>query len=264
MRALAKNIGLTIILFFSFIHLQAENEGYKLVWAEEFEYTGKLDSSKWSYEYFPPGKVNDELQRYTDCLENVEVKDGSLYIRALKDKEEITSGRIMTKGKATWLYGKIEARIKLPEGRGIWPAFWMMPQESRYGKWPKSGEIDILEFVGFQPDTVHATVHTESYNHVINTQRGTCTNQPGVSDEFHIYTCEWTPERIDVYVNDKRYFTFENDHTGNSATWPFNTPFFVILNVAVGGMWGGAQGVDETIFPQQMIVDYVRVYQKQH
>ncbi|MCD7973675.1 MAG: glycoside hydrolase family 16 protein [Candidatus Azobacteroides sp.] len=254
-------IRLLLFLFSLVASSYAENE-YKLVWSDEFDYNGKVDPEKWSYEKFPPGTVNNELQEYTDDLRNVEVRNGLLYITALKDGEKITSGRIVTKDKASWLYGKIEARILLPKGRGIWPAFWMMPQESRYGGWPKSGEIDILEFVGYQPDTVHATVHTKKYNHMINTQKGTCTASPGVSDDFHVYTCEWTPDKIEMYVDDNKYFSFENDHANDSGSWPFNAPFYVIFNVAVGGMWGGVMGVDENSFPQQMVVDYVRVYQK--
>lgn len=245
-----------------FASLSVAQTDYRLVWQDEFDYAGKADTSKWVYELFPPGRVNNELQRYTDDLRNVEVKDGVLYITALKENDEITSGRIKTKGKASWLYGKMEARIRLPKGRGVWPAFWMMPDRSGYGGWPKSGEIDIMEFVGFQPDTVHATVHTGKYNHTINTQKGKNIACLGVSDDFRVYTCKWTPEKIEMSVDEKVYFEFDNDGKGDPGSWPFDRPFFIILNLAVGGMWGGINGVDDSIFPQRMEVDYVRVYQK--
>lgn len=257
------NMKLKIICICSVLSFSACAQGdYKLVWQDEFDYAGKPDSTKWVYELFPPYTVNAELQQYTDDLRNVEVKDGLLYITARKDEDKITSGRILTRGKAAWLYGKIEARIKLPKGRGMWPAFWMMPEKRHYGKWPKCGEIDIMEFVGYMPDTVHATVHTGKYNHVIHTQKGEKTFCEGASDDYHVYACAWTPDKIEMSVDGRVYFEFKNDGSEDFETWPFNNPFHLILNVAVGGSWGGVKGVDESVFPQQMLVDYVRVYQE--
>ena len=138
----------------------------------------------------------------------------------------------------------------------------MMPENSTYGGWPNSGEIDILEFVGYMPGVVHGTVHTGKYNHMIGTQKGTKTDLASCSDEFHTYSLEWTPERIDIAVDGNVYFSFENDGAGDTGTWPFNHSFYIIMNVAFGGGWGGAEGVDYSVLPCTMEVDWVRVYQR--
>ncbi len=240
----------------------AAPEGYELVWADEFDVDGAPSDANWSYQLMRKGQVNNEEQEYVNSLDNAWVEDGILHVKAIKEGDRITSARLITRGKQEWLYGRVEARIKLPKGKGVWPAFWMMPAQSSYGGWPKSGEIDILEFVGYMPGVVHATVHTGDYNHVINTQKGTKTELASCSDEFHVYSLEWTAERIDIAVDDNVYFSFENDGAGNTGTWPFNHPFYIILNVAFGGGWGGAEGVDYSVLPCDMQVDWVRVYQK--
>ena len=237
-----------------------------LVWSDEFSYTGLPDASKWSYD--TEGNAwkwgNNEAQYYTaNRLKNAEVKDGYLYITAHKEDYEgfsYTSARLITKGKGDWLYGRIEVKAKIPDGRGMWPAIWMLPTDWVYGDWPKSGEIDIMENVGYDPNIIVASAHTESYNHNLGTHKsGTARVQTCYTD-FHIYALEWMGNEFRVYVDDLLIFTYRNDGTGYKA-WPFDKRFHLLLNVAVGGNWGGAMGIDETIFPRTMVVDYVRIYQ---
>ena len=162
--------------------------------------------------------------------------------------------------KDSWLYGYFEARMKMPVGKGTWPAFWMMPKN--FNKWPDDGEIDIMEFVGYEPNVVHSTVHTAAYNHSIGTQKGNKTSVSNASTEFHVYSLEWTPTYIKGFADGKEYFKFSNDNQNNKATWPFNAPFYLKLNLAWGGDWGGAQGIDPAALPATYEIDYVRVYQK--
>lgn len=240
---------------------------YQLVWADEFDYTGLPDSSKWSYDTVGNayGWGNNELQYYTrGRIENARVENGLLMLTALREEmagRNYTSARLITKGKGDWLYGRVEVRALLPTGRGIWPAIWMLPTDWEYGGWPDSGEIDIMENVGFDPDTIVASAHTKTYNHVAGTQKNAKIFIPDCSDTFHVYALEWEPQQYRVYVDDKHYFTFKNEGTG-PGEWPFDKRFHLLLNVAVGGNWGGQQGINDTIFPQSMQVDYVRVYQK--
>ena len=204
-----KKILFAAIAFLSFSAC-APADGYKLVWADEFDVDGAPDPKNWTYELMRKGQVNNEEQEYINSLDNAWVEDGVLHIKAIKEGERITSARMITRGKQSWLYGKVEASIKLPKGKGVWPAFWMMPEKSTYGGWPNSGEIDILEFVGYMPGVVHGTVHTGKYNHMIGTQKGTKTYLASCSDEFHTYSLEWTPERIDIAVDGNIYFSFED------------------------------------------------------
>ncbi len=246
---------------------QPDEKGWQMVWSDEFDYTGLPDSKKWSYDTAgnPNGWGNNEMQYYTSTrLKNSEVKNGCLYIHALKEDYEgkkYTSARLMTRKKGDWLYGKIIVRAKLPEGRGLWPAIWMMPTEGEYGNWPASGEIDIMENVGYDPNVIVATAHTKSYNHVIGTQKGAKLTVADCYSEFHDYTLEWEADEYRVYVDTALVFTFKNEGKGYEV-WPFDKPFYLLLNVAVGGNWGGQKGIDNSIFPQTMLVDYVRVYQK--
>ncbi len=243
-------------------------EKYRLVWSDEFNYKGLPDTAKWSFdtEGNAWGWGNNEDQFYTSGrLENARVAKGKLFIHALREEmggKKYTSARLITKGKGDWLYGKFEVRAKLPEGRGMWPAIWMLPTDWKYGGWPASGEIDIMENVGFAPDTILASAHTKSYNHVAGTQRSDTIILPDCYDRFHVYQLEWEPGQYTVLVDDKPYFTFQNEGTGPNE-WPFDKRFHLLLNIAVGGNWGGKKGIDNTIFPQSMVVDYVRVYQKE-
>ncbi len=255
---------------------------WQLVWQDEFDYEGPPDAEKWNIEEWPPRKVNDEDQAYTSRSKNVRVEDGHLVIEAHKEDfndAEYTSGRIQSQGKGDFLYGRIEARAKLPRGMGTWAAIWMLPSDpftyattctddpdwqgsEDCDAWPNSGEIDILEHVGYEMGHVHGTVHTKSYYWAVWQQRKGRILIDDVDEVFHDYVLEWTPERIDVFVNDTLYFTYVNEGTGWKE-WPFDKPFHVIINLAVGGMWGRAGGgIDDSIFPQKMLVDYVRVFQK--
>lgn len=242
-------------------------ENYQLVWNDEFDYSGLPDSNRWSFDF--EGNAwkwgNNEAQFYTvGRNENATVMNGKLFITAINEKTEgceYSSARLVTKGKGDWLFGRIEVNAKLPEGRGLWPAIWMLPSDNAYGGWPKSGEIDIMENVGFMPDTILASVHTGSFNHMIQTQKSDTIVISDCYDSFHVYAIEWDPEQIRMFVDDECYFTFNNQHK-SSGEWPFDKPFHLLLNVAVGGNWGGMKGIDNSIFPQSMVIDYVRIWQK--
>jgi hypothetical protein len=239
------------------------SSGFHLVWSDEFNGSA-IDESKWSYEVQTPGWVNHELQNYTDHrAENARVENGHLVIEGRHDGYNgfaYSSARLKTQGKASFTYGRVEASIKLPGGWGTWPAFWMMPDNQSRG-WPACGEIDIMEEVGYDQDSIHGTTHSKAYNWQSPNQRTAATNVSGVTTGYHLYALEWFPDHIDVFVDGRKYFTSPNDNTGDDA-WPFNKNFHIILNLAIGGDWGGAQGVDPNIWPRQMLVDYVRVYQQ--
>ncbi|MGY6741914.1 MAG: glycoside hydrolase family 16 protein [Cecembia sp.] len=257
-----KNIIFPLLICLFFACQPGENKA-ELVWADEFNYEGLPDPEKWVYDVGDHGWGNNELQYYTenDPL-NARVENGRLIIEAHQDstyEKGYSSARLLTRGKAAWKYGYIEVKAKLPEGVGTWPAFWMLPEEKKYGGWPKSGEIDIMEHVGYDQGVIHGTVHTEAFNHTKGTQIGKQINVPDCSEAFHVYAVDWKDEKIDFYLNDEKYHTFEN--TGNGwEEWPFDHPFHLILNIAVGGNWGGAQGVDPNVWPQRIEVEYVRVY----
>jgi len=240
-------------------------EEYKLIWSDEFDKGMLPDSTRWGYDIGGHGWGNKELQTYTyQRHENARIENGLLVIEARREARNgmnYTSARLVTKGNGEWRYGKVEVKAKIPRGRGTWPAIWMLPVNNAYGKWPQSGEIDIMEHVGFDPGNIHGTVHTEAFNHKDGTQRGKKIAVPNAQDNFHLYSIEWTTEKIDFLVDDNVYFSFKNNH-GYKA-WPFDQAFYLILNIAVGGTWGGQKGVDDRIFPQHLLVDYVRVYQKQ-
>lgn len=235
----------------------------KLVWSDEFNYTGLPDSTRWSYHVGGTGFGNNELQYYTQRRpENARVENGKLIITARKedwDHRHYTSAKLISKGKGDFLYGRFEIKAKLPKGRGTWPAIWMLNSHHPM-KWPDDGEIDIMEQVGYDPTKIHGSIHTKAYNHVIRTQKTAVIDVPDATEAFHVYSINWTPEKIDFFVDKKKYFTFVNEHKTNDE-WPFHDPFYLILNIAVGGNWGGQKGVDNSIFPQSMEIDYVRVYQ---
>jgi len=253
---------------------------WELAWSDEFD-GDELDESQWSANVWPARKVNDEDQAYTARAENLRLENGMLVIEAhLEDYEgaAYTSGRIHSAGKGDFLYGRIEVRAMLPRGQGTWPAIWMLPsdpfayattcdagewQGNPYcDAWPNSGEIDIMEHVGYQMNHVHGTVHTRAYYWMVWEQRKGRILLDDVADTFHVYTVEWMPDRIDAFVDGTHYFSYMNEQQGWEA-WPFDKPFHLILNVAVGGAWGRAGGpIDDTVFPQQMLVDYVRVYRQ--
>jgi len=253
-----------IILILSLVSLSklAAQDNYHLIWSDEFEQNGAPSSENWDYETGSHGWGNNELQNYTRSLENSSIKDGILTIRAVKNGDVWTSARLVTKNKRDFLYGRIEASAKLPKGVGTWPAIWMMPAELTYGGWPECGEIDIMEHVGFDPGVVHGTVHTGAYNHSIGTQVGKSLTIPDFLEKFHVYAVEWSESKIDFFIDNEKYFTFVNDQKSDFLTWPFDKPFYIILNIAIGGNWGGREGIDPLLNEAIMEVDYVRVYQK--
>lgn len=246
----------------------SQHKGMKLVWSDEFDYKGLPDSSKWVYDVGGNGWWNGEKQFYTSArTENAGVADGLLTIRAIREKwpmgvdspNNYTSARLTTKGKLDFTYGRVDVRAKLPQGRGSWPAIWMLPSKADR-KWPLDGEIDIMEHVGFDPSVIHGTVHCQLYNHSIGTQKAAQVKVPDFATAFHVYSMVWTKEYISILLDDKEYFRFTKDGKGYES-WPFDIEMHLLLNVAVGGFWGGQKGIDDSIFPQTMQVDYVRVYQ---
>jgi beta-glucanase (GH16 family) len=248
----------------------SQNGGYwRLVWADEFDYAGVPDPKKWDYDVGGHGWGNEELQFYTARRQkNARVENGHLVIEARREHwqgRDYTSARLVSRGKGDWTYGRFEVSAKLPSGRGTWPAVWMLPTGQSYGGWPNSGEIDFMEHVGFDPDVIHASVHTLAYNHKINTQKTAQLTVANARTQFNVYAVEWTPEEIRGFVNDQLYFTFRNerltDATADYRQWPFDKPFHLLLNLAVGGTWGGQKGVDPVIWPQRLEIDYVRVYE---
>jgi beta-glucanase (GH16 family) len=243
---------------------------WQLVWSDEFE-TDTLDTNKWSYqigtgaEYGLNSWGNNELQYYTDREENVFVKDGKLHIVARQEQfvnRNYTSARIRSINQGDWTYGKFEIRAKTPKGRGLWPAIWMMPTESVYGGWPRSGEIDIMELVGHLPHRVHGTVHYGP-PWPNNLERGGVytLSEGDFSDDFHIFSIIWEPRRIRWFV-DGQFFFLVTPNNLAPHPWPFDQDFHFLLNVAVGGTWPGNPD-STTEFPQEMVIDYVRVYQDQ-
>jgi beta-glucanase (GH16 family) len=236
----------------------------RLIWSDEFNYTGAPDTTKWNYDLGGHGWGNNELQFYTNNNKNIRVENGNLIIEARKDSFEnnaYTSSRIVSKKKGDWLYGRIEVRAKLPKGKGTWPAIWMLSTDWKYGDWPSSGEIDIMEHVGYEPGVVHGTIHTEAYNHVKQTQKEGKVTVTNAQEEFHTYIVEWRENKMDFLVDDKLYHTVVRDPQDDYKGWPFDQKFHLLMNIAVGGNWGGAKGVDENIWPQRMEIDYVRVYE---
>lgn len=244
-------------------------DGWTLVWSDEFDYVGLPDPEKWTLEQKGDGFGNKELQFYTNRKENVWVEDDVLRITVRKEiysLKSYTSAKLMSIGKGDFRYGKFEIRAKLPQGLGTWPAIWMMPTVSNYGTWPNSGEIDIMEHVGYDQNRVHGTIHSKNYNHMIGTQKGKSILLDNVAEEFHVYAIEWSPDGIKWFADGVLYNEFKNDAVnnpdGSTGNWPFDHEFYLILNVAFGGNWGGAQGLDPFFAESSMIVDYVRVYQR--
>lgn len=241
-------------------------DGYsKLVFNDEFNGEGLVDEAKWSYE---EGYVrNGELQYYTVARkENCNMSNGTLKIVAIKDNavingetHEITSASIHTKNKAKWTYCRVDVRAKLPVCLGSWPAIWLMPNDDVYGYWPNSGEIDIMEAVGYDPNKVYFTAHCANQNGSNNKYHYNM-YLPSVSTEFHTYSLVWTNEKLSWLVDDKVRFTIKKP-SNNWRDWPYTKDFYLILNLAFGGGWGGQQGVDKEALPITYEIDYVRIYQ---
>ena len=242
---------------------------WNLVWSDEFNYTGLPDSSKWNYDVGGHGWGNNEKQFYKKkSLENSSVKDGLLHITALKkdfEKSNYTSSKLTTYQRFVLQYGKIEVKAKLPRGKGTWPAIWMLPVSLRENRerWPLCGEIDIMEHVGKDPNVIHTSLHSELYNHIKGTQITHFEKFQDVFDTFHKYAIEWNGESIKFFIDDNLFFESYKGQDGRISSnegWPFDKPYYLILNLAIGGNWGGE--IDDSIFPVEMQVDYVRIYQK--
>ena len=239
-------------------------EGYNLVWNDEFDEGTELDKNKWTHEVQKDHWVNNELQNYVNHLspkgnEVTEIKNGKLQIHCFKEGDKIYSGRVYGNRNKGWKYGYVEASIKLPSGKGTWPAFWMMPVN--FTSWPHDGEIDIMEEVGYHKDYVSSSLHADGHVHSNNTQVTKEVYCKGAEGEFHTYGMEWTKDYFQFYVDGKKTLYYENDGNG-IRNWPYFTNFYVIFNLAWGGDWGGSQGVDEKALPVTMEVDWVRVWQK--
>lgn len=243
----------------------------RLVWSDEFD-GAALDRAKWHFDTSRNklGWHNGERQYYAAGRpENIRVAKGQLIIEARRERlpvarypdwggQDYTSAKITSRGGG-WSYGFYEIRAKLPCARGTWPAIWMMPEAAQ--PWPDGGEIDIMEQVGSQPNVVHATLHTALFNHARHTQRGAERRVADSCDAFHRYQLDWRPDSITIGIDDRAYMRVTNDRPGGRGAWPFDAPFHLILNLAIGGEWAGATGIDDTAMPQRMAIDYVRVWQ---
>ncbi|UGQ46940.1 glycoside hydrolase family 16 protein [Massilia endophytica] len=242
---------------------------YRLVWADEFDKDGLPDSARWDYdtEFNQRGWFNNEKQYYSKGrLENARVENGKLIITARKEElrstadwggQKYSSARLLTRGKASWTYGMVEVRAKLPCAVGSWPAIWMLGTK---GRWPEDGEIDIMEHVGKEPNVILGSIYTGAYNWPKNTPITTKTPVPDVCGSFHTYQLTWTPERMDIGVDGRNYQQLVKAKDADYQKWPFDQPQYLLLNLAVGGDLGGP--VDDSSFPWQFEIDYVRVYQR--
>lgn len=250
---------------------QIKNEGWTLVWSDEFESTERIlpDSTKWNYDVGGHGWGNNEKQYYKAAsLNNSYVENGLLHIVALKENfenAEYTSAKLITYGKKTAKYGRIEVSAKLPRGKGTWPAIWMLPQtiQTKEEGWPLCGEIDIMEHVGKDPDVIHVSLHSELYNHIKGTQITYFEKLADVFNVFHEYAIEWTEHYIKFYIDNKLFYESYKGEDGRipgNEGWPFDKPYYLILNLAIGGNWGGE--IDDSIFPCEMQIDYVRIYEQ--
>jgi len=265
-----------IFLLLVLCSISTAADDWKLVWSDEFNYEGLPDAKKWDYE---EGFVrNNEAQYYTRARkENARVEKGNLVIEGRKEKfknarykkgspkwqesrefANYTAASLITRGKASWTYGRIEVRAKLPHGKGIWPAIWTLGDNRGKTPWPACGEIDIMEFVGKQPGLVHGNAHFQVNGKHASDHKSLKVEKP--FDDFHIYAIEWYPDRIEFYFDKTHYHTFTLDKAGKGAANPFRKPQYLLINLAIGGSWGGP--IDDSVLPQKYLVDYVRVYQK--
>ena len=249
---------------------QPNSSSWTLVWSDEFNGPNgsPVDSSRWVAETGGKGWGNNELEFYTARPENANQQDGNLVIKVLKEKytgdgvtRDYTSARLKTQGKFSQAYGRFEARIKIPRGQGIWPAFWMLGDDIDKVGWPACGEIDIMENIGKQPDIVHGSIHGLGFDDGDLEAPFRLPADKVFADDFHIYAVEWEPDAIRFYVDDHLYVTRTRADMRPGWKWSFDHPFFLLLNVAVGGNWPGSPDAS-TVFPQTMLVDYVRVYRR--
>ena len=251
-----------LIAFTAFIPRPATAAAWDLVWSDEFDKAGPIDTSKWTIQV-GPSTVNGEFEYYTNRIENIRVADGYLNIIGRKENfggRNYTSGRINTEGKTWWTYGKFEIKAKLPGGQGSWPAFWMLGHEcDKHGGWPACGEIDIAEYAGRTPNVVNTTMHMKDINYMLkNNPHGSATLSD-VSKNFHVYTLEWYKDHMDFFMDSAKVMTFKDPGRG-AGSWPYFNPQYLIINEALGGGYAGP--IDDAIFPTQWVIDYVRVYKQ--
>ena len=244
---------------------------WEQVWSDEFD-GDELDLSKWNILRWRPRWVNNEEQAYTNRDTNVFLQDGNLVIQGLIEPNyydtdyngnqytaNYTSGRVNTDDNFSWTYGRFDIRAKLPSGKGSWPAIWMLGESITSIGWPDCGEIDIMEHVGFDDGNIHGSIHTKDFNHIMNTQRSGSMTVSSATESFHVYSLEWSPNYLRFLIDDSPFFFVYNDSNGDEAKWPFDSPHYMILNLAIGGDWGGVQGIEPSSFPMRMLVDHVRV-----
>jgi beta-glucanase (GH16 family) len=252
-------LGACTLLFVGTIHAATS---WELVWSDEFDKPGALDTTKWQFQV-GPSTVNGELEYYSNRQENVKVADGNLYIIGRKENfggRQYTSGRINTENKVWWTYGRFEIKAKLPGGKGSWPAFWTLGHEcDKHEGWPNCGEIDIAEYAGKNPNVVNTTMHMKDVNYMLKNNPHGSRTLSDVSNVFHTYALEWFKDRLDVYMDSVKVLTYKNDGKG-FGTWPYTNPQYIILNEALGGGYAGP--IDNAIFPTQWVIDYVRVYKE--
>lgn len=235
-------------------------------WSDEFDVNGLPNNQIWGYDVGGDGWGNNELQNYTASdLDNASVENGKLIITAIKEASgtrQYSSARLVTKGKRDMKYGRIEIKAKIPAGRGSVSALWMLASQTTYGTtfWPDQGEIDIMEHVGFNPGIIHASIQTNIFNYTIATQKTAKTTLPTFDKEFHIYRMDWTPDEIKAFLDDNEFFSFKRRQFAPWQEWPFHHPQHILVNIAIGGNWGGLNGIDDTIFPIRMELDYIRYY----
>jgi beta-glucanase (GH16 family) len=252
-----------LILLVLFSYCKPEEE--ILLWSDEFTENDFPNEDKWRITEgngCPDlcGFGNNEKQFYTNSEENLRVEDGKLIITALEDDiKGFTSAKLTTKETADWKYGYVEVRAKLPQGKGSWPAIWMLPTVEGNMEWPRDGEIDIMEHVGYNQGTVYGTIHTERYNHTKGTEKSDSIKIKDAHEVFHTYAIHWTDQKIEWLVDDIPYHAVYKNGDGK-AGWPFDEEFHLIVNLAVGGNWGGKYGIDQESFPQEFVIDYVRIY----
>ena len=263
------NYSASYILFFIFLSMSLpaksqDNQSKEivkvLIWQDEFDYEGLPDETKWSYE---EGFIrNKEPQYYTkNRSKNAYVKDGVLKITAYMEEFEnasYTSASINTRGKFSFTKGRIEVKAKLPKGKGVWPAIWTLGTNIGTERWPKCGEIDIMEYWGVNPNSIHANVHTGDYNHTKGTGRGGSITFENPWQEFHIFAVDWHDDRMDFYFDENLYYSCKKEGKG-IGEWPFDNPQYLLINLALSGL-DGTQTVDNSVFPAEYLIDYVRIY----
>ncbi|HLN53967.1 MAG TPA: glycoside hydrolase family 16 protein [Lentimicrobium sp.] len=255
------------LFLMTFFSIASFSQNEKLIWSDEFNGKGPPDTTKWAYELGASGWGNNELQEYTNELENASQVDSLLVVKAIKRDGHWTSARLVTKGKFNFEYGRIIFKAKLPSGSGTWPALWMLGNNAEQVGWPECGEIDVMEHIGRRPGIVQAAMHTPS-SHGNTTNIG-YTSVQDYNSEFHLYEAFWTPEKIEFSVDDKIFYTYSPAIKDNE-TWPYDHPFYIIINIAMGGNFGSdpkfesndlKNGIDPSLMDATMEVDYVRVYQ---